>query len=139
MRAFLGDVDGFFASFCTLGVIFGAILNPWGHFLKHFVHIFGVKKTLRREKCPRNASKRPPWFRSHVLEGILDVIFSDFSVVLLKMLMYKTCDFSSVLLMCFSCNLEQCKPVKYSKNAVGSFKNMMYRKSEKINARSDFS
>ena len=34
--------------------------------------------------------------------------------------------------MSCSCNLEQCKPVKYSKNAVGSFKNTMYRKSEKI-------
>ena len=51
----------------------------------------------------------------------------------------KTCDFSSLLLRCFSCKLEQCKPVKYSKNAVGSFKNTMYRKSEKINPRSDFS
>jgi hypothetical protein len=41
--------------------------------------------------------------------------------------------------MCFSWNLEQCEPVKYSKNAVGSFKNTMYRKSKKINPRLDFS
>ena len=40
---------------------------------------------------------------------------------------------------CFSCYLEECELVKYSKNAVGSFKNTMYRKSENINPRSDFS
>ncbi len=35
--------------------------------------------------------------------------------------------------------LERFEPVKYSKNAVGSFKNTMYRKSKKINPRLDFS
>ena len=129
-------------------MLFCSILNPWvdfwsnveplGSFLKHLVHIFGVKKTMRRQRCPGNASKRPPLFRSHVLKIILDVTFSDVSAFLLKMLL-KTYDFSSMLLLCFSCNLEQCEPVKYSKNAVGSFKNTMYRKSEKIYLRSDFS
>ena len=39
--------------------------------------------------------------------------------------------------MFFLC-LEQFKPMKYRKNAVGSFKNTVYRKSEKIEPRSDF-
>ena len=42
-----------------------------------------------------------------------------------------------MLLMCFSCRLEQCKPVACGTNAVGSFETTMYRKSKKINPRSD--
>ena len=41
-------------------------------------------------------------------------------------------------LTCFSCCLEQLGPVKCSKNIVGSFKNMMYTKTAKINPRSVF-
>ena len=39
--------------------------------------------------------------------------------------------------MFFLC-LERFKPMKYSKNVVGSFKNTVYRKSDKIEPRSDF-
>ena len=46
--------------------------------------------------------------------------------------------FQACFFICFSCCLEQCEPVKCSKNAVGSFKNTMYRKSEKINPMLDF-
>ena len=127
----------FLAPFWTLGVIFGAILNPWGHFWSTLSTFFGVKKTLRRQRCPRSASKRPPWFRSHVLKlfwGSFLVIFQFFC---LKCRCKIHVVFKRVFDVFFLC-LERFKPVKYSKNRVGSFKNTVYRKSEKIEPRSDF-
>ena len=72
----------FLAPFWTLGVIFGAILNPWGHFWSTLFTFFGVKKTLWRQRCPRSASKRKAAFRTHVLKlfwGSFLVIFQFFS------------------------------------------------------------
>ena len=71
----------FLVPFWTLGVIFGAILNPWNRFWSTLFTFFGVKKTLRRQRCPRSASKHKAAFRTHVLKlfwGSFLVIFQVF-------------------------------------------------------------
>ena len=70
-------------------------------------------------------------------EIILGVIFDDFSVFLLKTSLLKTGVFVKRVFDVFFLCLERFKPMKYSKNAVGSFKNRVYKKSEKIDPRSD--
>ena len=101
-----------FEAFCRRGASFGRFFSfhfaPLGAFLEQFwtlgvifeaLCIVGVKKTLRRQRCPRNASKRPPCFRPHVLRIILDVMFSDFSIFCLKCCCKKHVIFQA----CFSC------------------------------------